>query len=243
VSPLKAGPVWDFNLGFGNADYYDASVITGWQCEYELPGDYWSTPFWWIRLKHDPEYYNLLVDSWKGYRNTILSDSRVEEVIDSLTTLLADAQQRNFNAFPILSTYIWPNNYVGGTYQNEINYLKQWIFNRMAWIDSKLDKHKFPYAIPSDAAEDRMAVQIFPNPVVHEFDILLYCERGTVLKVVVYNVLAQQTYQVETALMHGAQTLHLGAEAVNKAMPTPGIYYINLLIDKELSGAITIIKQ
>jgi hypothetical protein len=243
VSPIKAGPVWDFNLGFGNADYYDASVITGWQCEYQLPGDYWSNPFWWTRLKQDPEYYNQLVDSWKGYRTTILSDSRVEQVIDSLTTMLADAQHRNFNVFPILSSYVWPNNYVGGTYQNEVAYLKQWIFDRMAWIDSKLDTHMYPYAVPTSHGAGKMDIQIYPNPVVSEFDIHIFIEKGIELQMVTFNVLAQQTFQAEMEVMPGSQTLHFGTEAVNQAMPQPGIYYINLFIDGESAGARTIIKQ
>ncbi|MEA3463309.1 MAG: CotH kinase family protein, partial [Bacteroidota bacterium] len=139
ISPIKAGPVWDFNFGFGNADYYDASVTSGWQCELQIPEDYWSNPFWWIKLRKDPDFFNQLVSSWKGYRNSILSDIRVDQVIDSLTTMLSDAQGRNFDAFPVLNQYVWANNYVGGSYENEINYLKNWIFDRMAWMDDKLD--------------------------------------------------------------------------------------------------------
>jgi hypothetical protein len=242
VSPIKAGPVWDFNLGFGNADYYDASVTSGWQCEYELPNDYWSTPFWWIRLKQDPEYYNLLVDTWKGYRTTILSDNRVNEVIDSLTTLLADARQRNFNAFPVLSTYVWPNNYVGGTYENEINYLKNWIFDRMAWMDSKLDQHKFPFSAPEADALDDLNLQIFPNPVEHEMSILLQPERAAALHLEVHNVLAQQTFQMDFELTGGPQTLYFDAEMVDRAMPVSGIYYINMIIDGEFAGARRVLR-
>jgi hypothetical protein len=243
VSPIKAGPIWDFNLGFGNADYYDASVSSGWQSEYELPNDYWSTPFWWARLKQDPEYYNLLVDSWKAYRNTILSDSRVNEVIDSLTTLLDDARQRNFNTFPILGSYVWPNNYVGGTYENEITYLKNWIFDRMAWMDSKLDKHKFPYSTPVTATLDEMDLYIFPNPVVNEMNMYLNIDRQSELQIEIFNVLAQTTYVADFNLSPGSHTLYFSMDMVNKAMPQPGIYYLNLKIDGRPAGARSLVKQ
>jgi hypothetical protein len=242
VSPIKAGPVWDFNLGFGNADYYDASVTSGWQSEYQLPEDYWSTPFWWARLKQDPEFFNLLVDSWQGYRSTILSDSRVNEVIDSLTTLLSDARKRNFNAFPVLTYYIWPNNYVGMTYENEITYLKNWISDRMAWLDDQLDHHKFPYSVPPSAALDDLDMQIFPNPVLNEMNILLRVDRPCKLQVEVYNTLAQNTFQEELDLAGGSQTLHFDAGMVEQAMPQPGMYYLDIKMDGIPAGARRIMK-
>lgn len=242
VSPIKAGPVWDFNLGFGNADYYDASIISGWQCEYGLPGDYWSTPFWWIRLKQDPEYFNLLVDSWQGYRSTILSDSRVNEVIDSLTTLLHDAQQRNFNSFPVLNSYVWPNNYVGGSYENEITYLKNWIFDRMAWMDDQLDHYKFPYSVPAADALDGIDLQVFPNPVVNEMNILIYADRPCELQIEVYNTLAQKSFQTDLELTNGSQTFYFDAGMVEQAMPQPGMYYLNIKMNGIPAGTRRILK-
>lgn len=243
VSPIKAGPVWDFNFGFGNADYYDASVTSGWQCEYMLPNDWWSNPFWWIKLRKDPDYFNQLVSSWKGYRNSILSDIHMDNVIDSLTTLLADAQQRNFSAFPVLSQYVWANNYVGGTYANEINYLKTWISDRMAWMDSKLDGFMYPYSTPLNADLEGMDLQIYPNPVVNEFSMALNVDRDSELRIEVLNVLAQTSYQANFDLVHGSQTLYFGEDMVNLAMPQSGIYILNLHVDGKFVGARKIVKQ
>lgn len=240
VSPIKAGPVWDFNLGFGNADYYEASRTYGWQSEH--PADYWSTPFWWARFKEDPAYFNLMVDTWNGYRETILSDQRVEEVIDSLTTMLADAQLRNFNAFPILNNYVWPNNYVGGSYENEIAYLKEWISERIAWIDSKLDFYKDPYSIRTPELAN-MDLRLFPNPVESEFRLHLNLDRASELRIEVYNMLAQRMYQADYDLYSGTQTLYFGADLVQEAMPQTGIYYLNLTIDGKFVGAMKVVKQ
>jgi hypothetical protein len=243
VSPIKAGPVWDFNFGFGNADYYDASLASGWQSEYQHPDNYWSNPFWWRRLKEDSDYFNLMVDSWKEYRTTILSDARVEEVIDSLTTMLADAQQRNFDAFPVLNQYVWANNYVGGSYENEIAYLKGWISDRIAWIDIKLNSHKYPNSIEVNDALDGMDLQIFPNPVLHEFTMALRTNRGIQLQIEVLNLLGQITYRADFDLAQGPLTLYFGSDMVNQAMPQSGIYLLNILMDGSLVGTRKIVKQ
>ncbi len=241
VSPLRAGPVWDFNLGFGNVDYYDSNLTTGWQSNH--PADYWSTPFWWNRLKEDPDYFNLLVDTWIGYRSTILSDDRVNEVIDSLTTLLADAQQRNFDAFPILSQYVWPNNYVGGTYENEINYLKTWISDRMAWIDDKLDWHMWPYSTPAYPGHQTLELELYPNPVLDELYLHINPGRVAELQVEVNNLLGQSIFRKDFQLTDGPQTLYLDPGTVNEAMPQPGVYYLNISLDGKFVEARKIVKQ
>jgi hypothetical protein len=50
----------------------------------------------------------------------------------------AGALTRNFNRWPILGTYIWPNYYVGQTYDEEYEYLKQWISDRLTWMDTAI---------------------------------------------------------------------------------------------------------
>ena len=241
LSPIKAGPIWDFNIAFGNANYMDGSVISGWQSE--NPADDRSPPFWWARFKEDPEYLNLLKSSWNTYRNTILSETRVDQVIDSLTTLLADAQQRNFSSFPILNEHIWPNNYVGGTYANEINYLKSWIFDRMAWMDTNLDRHLFPNSVPVNADPAGMDLKIFPNPVDNEFSLALNVDWGSELQIEVVNILAQTSYRASFNLGIGSQTIHFGADMVYEAMPRSGIYILSLHVDGKFVGVRKIVKQ
>ncbi|RLD67267.1 MAG: hypothetical protein DRI98_12780, partial [Bacteroidetes bacterium] len=243
VSPIKAGPVWDFNFGFGNADYYNASVSSGWQCEYLLPNDYWSNPFWWIKLRKDPDFFNQMVSSWKGYRSGILSDMRVEHVIDSLTTYLTDAQQRNFEAFPVLDQYVWANNYVGGTYENEINYLKGWISDRMDWMDIKLDGYMYPYSTDNFTDPEGLNLQVFPNPVENEFRIALDLDWGSSLQIEVVNVLAQTTYRADFDLAYGSQTVYFGGDVVSQAMPQSGIYILNIRVDGIFVGTRKIVKQ
>ena len=46
---------------------------------------------------------------------------------------------RNFGKWPILGKYIWPNAYIGDSYISEINYLQDWITERLAWLDESIN--------------------------------------------------------------------------------------------------------
>ena len=53
---LKAGPIWDFNLGYGNANYYDGWSSYGLQVIEDLEQDRWQNPFWWNTMLTDLQY-------------------------------------------------------------------------------------------------------------------------------------------------------------------------------------------
>lgn len=140
---LVMGPVWDFNFAFGNADYHGAWRPEGFHLQYMSDsaefrtGDPYQPPFWWKKIFMDPLLAGQLGERWVSLRRDRLSSSRIESVIDSISSLLGEAQQRNFVRWPILGKYIWPNPYVGKTYQEEISYLKTWIGRRVAWLDQQ----------------------------------------------------------------------------------------------------------
>ena len=58
--------------------------------------------------------------------------------IERVAFYLDDAQQRNFQRWDILGSYVWPNYYVGDTYQDEIYFLKSWISDRLIWMDENI---------------------------------------------------------------------------------------------------------
>ena len=60
------------------------------------------------------------------------------DFIDQTTTRLEEARIRNFTKWQIIGTYVWPNYYVGPTYETEIIFLKNWITARLDWMDIEL---------------------------------------------------------------------------------------------------------
>ena len=141
---LKMGPIWDFNIAFGNADYCEGGLTTGWAYKFNeaCPADGMLVPFWWDRLMQDPNFTQALEKRWTSLRLNELSNSSIMGIIDELVGELedSDAITQNFGKWLILGTYIWPNNFVGNRHSEEITYLKEWIEDRLSWMDQEISK-------------------------------------------------------------------------------------------------------
>ena len=140
---LTMGPIWDFNLAFGNADYCGGGNTDTWAYKFNerCPGDFWSVPFWWYRLLEDPYFVEQLKTRWFEYRSNVLSNQAVMGRISNYEKEMGevDAINRNFAKWSILGKWIWPNNFVGTTYESERIYVEQWIVDRMSWLDGAID--------------------------------------------------------------------------------------------------------
>ena len=137
------GPIWDFNLAFGNADYCSGGETNVWA--YKLndrcPGGMWPVPFWWERLLQDPNYVSKLKIRWNELRSDAFSNNSIIQKVDNYNQILkiSGSMKRNFDRWPVLGIYVWPNNYIGSNYEQEINYLKDWITQRLAWLDTNIN--------------------------------------------------------------------------------------------------------
>jgi hypothetical protein len=132
---LTIGPFWDYNLAFGNADYCDAGLASGWEVNSGC-GD--NNPFWFERFLEDTLYQNRLKCRWEYLRDRSFHEDSIFNFIDSIALYLSDSQQRNFQKWDILGTYVWPNFYIGNSYQDELIFIKTWLSARLAWIDNNI---------------------------------------------------------------------------------------------------------
>ena len=137
--------VWDMNLAYGNSDYYEGWRTDTWMYQnnntMNAEGDPQLIPFWWYKLNTSPEYIAALKNRWAQYRRANLRDDRIMATVDSLATVLTShgAERRNSLAWPRWSEYVWPNYYVADDFQDEVGYLKEWLTERIAWMDSQLE--------------------------------------------------------------------------------------------------------
>jgi len=193
---LYIGPIWDFNLGFGNADYYDASEIEGWAWSMnsnpDANNDFWLVPFWWQRFQTDPEYISLLKNRWLELRSGFYSTDNILAIIDSAASALDEARVRNFQRYNILSNYVWPNNFVGGSYEAEIDYLKNWISARLNWMDQAIDQ--IVTALPDDNLLTEK-IKVAPNPFTDEIYFKFISPYSTV-EIEIYNMLGEQMIKI-----------------------------------------------
>jgi len=162
---LNAGPPWDYNIGYGNVNYGDdwnASSPEGW-C---YPQG--SRTYWFERLMEDEEYRTRVYCRWTTFRKTIYSNEEIENIIDSCITVLGEAVNRNFERFPILGEYFWPAIEWPDTYEGEISMLKDWLFDRLDWMDYEwFGMTECPGDVVNAnlfSGNKKNLIRVFPNP-------------------------------------------------------------------------------
>ena len=138
----KMGPIWDFNLSFGNANYCGGANSNAWAYKFNerCPGDFWLIPFWWERFLEDPNFVSQLKQRWSELRGSTFSESSIIGKIDAYNMSLtnAGAINANFDKWPVLGAYIWPNSFIGDSHDEEITYMKNWISDRLSWLDTSV---------------------------------------------------------------------------------------------------------
>ncbi|GAB5536998.1 MAG: CotH kinase family protein [Rubricoccaceae bacterium] len=143
---LHAGPVWDFNIAFGNANYNFGDEPEGLHVTLEDSGDY-PIAFWWNKMAQSDPFQDALALRWAELREGVLHPDSLTDWVDDTATLLDEAQARNFERWPVLGEFVWPN--VDGfetrtTYASEVAQLKQWLQDRGEALNA---------VFPVDAAE------------------------------------------------------------------------------------------
>lgn len=123
---LFMGPLWDFDLAAGNVNYNDAFQTTGWYIR-DAP--------WISRLFQDPAFVARVKQLWSEIKADELP--AMMQAITADATTLQQGQLNNFERWPILETYVWPNNQIPGSYAGEINYLNVWLTARVTWLDQQ----------------------------------------------------------------------------------------------------------
>lgn len=125
---LKMGPLWDFDIALGNVDYNGN----------QSPDGFWIRGASWIsRMFEDPAFVAKVRERFDNFNAQL---SSVYSHINAKATYLKYAAVENNNLWGTFYTYTWPNYAIWGAYQNEVEYMKQFLSHRMAWLDENLPK-------------------------------------------------------------------------------------------------------
>jgi hypothetical protein len=129
---LRAGPVWDFNLTFGNDLFmwgFDRSHTDVWQFD---NGDN-TGPKYWKDLYNNPKFKCYLTKRWKEVTatNQALNYNVISGKIDGIVSLISEAAVRENARWNTV-----------GNLQNNVDQMKGWLQTRITWMNSKLNDYQ-----------------------------------------------------------------------------------------------------
>ena len=124
---LKMGPLWDFDIAFGNVNYNGCDKSTG----------FWiKSVSWYARLFKDKNFVAKVKERFDYfYTNKEALFNEINENADYLKYSVVE----NNAVWGTLYEYTWPNYAIWGSYDNEVAYLKQWLNTRMEWLKKEFD--------------------------------------------------------------------------------------------------------
>jgi antitoxin (DNA-binding transcriptional repressor) of toxin-antitoxin stability system len=136
---LGIGPVWDFDNAYGVAEHRDGRRRDVWAhtmnrfggepVRYDPPGRVPYVRAYWERLWSDPGFQNDLQCRWQALRAGPLALDSMTATIDVWVDALAPPRGRDGE--------LWRNPGEEG-YPSEIGALKEWLDERVSWMDANL---------------------------------------------------------------------------------------------------------
>lgn len=130
---LFFGPIWDFDLAFGNAGYDDVDKTYGWHVRKSS---------WFDRLFQDPAFKAKVKTRW----NSAKAEGKLEYIFqyaDARATWLDKQQKKNYLLWSItdFADWILHGSHGGtGSYEAEVKEMIRWQRERYKWIDTELNK-------------------------------------------------------------------------------------------------------
>lgn len=233
---LHAGPAWDFDWAWKNI--YDNCYI--WE---ETDGSNWAylvndchnwpvVPSWIPRLLEDPAFRKELDIRYTSLRQTILSNTYLDQYIDSVKSLVYTAQKRHYIKWPILGENVGAPEVdpPAETFDDEIEKFRDWITLRLAWLDANMPDEQ---TTGSERVEsDEVKLRLFPNPV-HD---LVFIES------------AKRIRRIEMISTSGILTWKkdfpgLYSIPVDVSQLAAGLYFARIILEDGSTAAVTFVVE
>lgn len=130
------GPIWDFDLALGNFSK-DNPKYDDWAMVGEEGGYVGVT--WFNYLLKDEAFKTKLKARWNEVKDKLLNTALTK--IDEMTALIEPSQKANFAVWQIwdIRAGYSPHSLVKyNTYEKQIQYLKDFLNKRYAWMDANI---------------------------------------------------------------------------------------------------------
>ena len=137
---IAMGPVWDYDLAFGNSTLYGGQNYNGWRyliSEKKSPY-YTEAPIWWSLLFKRASFKKMVIHRWEQLRQSSFSNHRLNILVDSIAQSIQPSLEDNFNKWPVIGRQVQWAAPPQKSYQGELDYLRQWMVKRAQWMDEAL---------------------------------------------------------------------------------------------------------
>lgn len=122
---LKMGPLWDFDIAFGNTNYNGC----------DNPEEFYiKSVAWYTRLFQDPNFVEKVKARFAFFYE---NREKIYAKINDNANYLKYAIVENNNKWGTLYAYTWPNNMIWGSYENEVQSMKIWLEKRFQWLNEQ----------------------------------------------------------------------------------------------------------
>ena len=225
---LYAGPIWDFDQTYGMSEVCSNNDPTGWTYmqEQDWCEDLQSMPMFWQSMMSDTIFTNHLSCRWNMLRQGPLHLDSLLNRIDEMNLYVGEAITRNFIRWDFQGQNIWiePEPLPLETHEEEVEYMKNWITERIEWMDLN---------IPGNCSSDifskipefseNLFVHVFPNPSKGKFDITFELETRQDIYLTISNFIGDIVLKVKLKDQVGQfnKTIDFGNQ-------TNGMYILNI---------------
>ena len=126
---LYFGPVWDFDLAFDNAQIlYPTNEKKNFAFKFGLSNG--SAAKLLSQLLSNEVVLQKVKDTWIEMTNTVFTKEIIRDYIDEQVEYINESQKLNFMKWDVLSSKQFMEAVCRGTFQAEIDYLKEFVDNR-----------------------------------------------------------------------------------------------------------------
>jgi hypothetical protein len=232
---LHSGPSWDFDWAWRNllenCIQFNKTDGSGWAYKVNECEAWPVPPMWEVRMLQDNDFAQLVHDRYFELRKNILSQSSLENTIDSATNLLNEAQVRHYQKWNILGVNVGtPESGIQPTtYSGVIIQFKNWISTRLAWLDANMIG---PVVSVENDTEEHVRCRVFPNPVSN----ILYIESDNeITGITIYNIAGIKAKEVDNVCDFSVRA---DLTSLNQ-----GIYFVRILFGNGKIEVTRIVKS
>lgn len=159
---MYTGPVWDFDLAFNN-DQRTYPVNSKTDYIYRSGGSCAGNmrSFTDKIVVNDANAKKQLVEIWDEARQGGLTEENMVAYIDSLESVLQQSQKLNFIRWPMMNQLVHQNFKIWGSYEAEVENVRDFMKERIDWMDRKLNYTYNPTGIIDMCVDTSKPYQVF----------------------------------------------------------------------------------